>query len=237
MTAPGSQPARLPGLDDAGYRGLVRQLAGLDAAAAADRDEATQWHDERMAAAADKLRIAEEDVRTAERAVRAAQKSREGVEAEVADAWSSYVHQTGGKAERFGITAPEPTIPQQRDRSPDDYLQEAAATARRAPAPPRPLTGATTIMFAAFGFLGGACGVAAHQVLRWAGREAGGDWAVGLPVLALIVMLVGPVLAVFGAKRVADRRGVGLDATAIATVLVTGLFTAALLWAAVRPAG
>ncbi|MFG1610827.1 hypothetical protein [Actinoplanes sp. NPDC049265] len=231
MTAP------LPGPDDAGYRGLVRQLAGLDAAAAGDRAEAVQWHDERIAIAADRLRTAEEDVRAAQQAVRAAQKAREEVEAEVADAWNSFIHQTGGKAERFGRTAPEPTIPHQRDRSPDDYLQEAAATARAKVAPPRPLSGATTLLFAAFGFLGGACGVAAHQLLRWSGREAGGDWAVALPVLALIVMLAGPVLAVFGAKRVVDRRGVGLDATAVATVLVTGLFTAALLWAAVRPAG
>ena len=71
-------------------------------------------------------------------------------------------------------------------------------------------------------------------MLRWAGQEAGGDWAVALPVLALIVMLIGPVLAVFGAKRVADRRGVGLDAAAVATVLITGLVTAGLLWSALR---
>jgi hypothetical protein len=40
------------------------------------------------------------------------------------------------------------------------------------------------------------------------------------------------VLAVVGAKRVADRRGTGLDATAIATVLISGLITAGLLLAA-----
>jgi hypothetical protein len=89
-------------------------------------------------------------------------------------------------------------------------------------------------MFAAFGFMGGAIGMAAHQTLRWAGRAAGGDWAVGLPVLALIALLLGPVLAVFGAKRVADRRGVGLDASTVATVLITGLLTAGLLMAALR---
>jgi hypothetical protein len=49
-------------------------------------------------------------------------------------------------------------------------------------------------------------------------------------------MLAGPVLAVVGAKRVADRRGVALDAAAVATVLVTGLVTAGLLWTAVRGA-
>jgi len=44
------------------------------------------------------------------------------------------------------------------------------------------------------------------------------------------------VLAVFAAKRITDRRGVGLDATAVLTVLVTGLLTAGLLYAALRGA-
>jgi hypothetical protein len=76
--------------------------------------------------------------------------------------------------------------------------------------------------------------VAAHQVLRWAGLTLGGDWAVSLPVLALFAMLLGPILAVVGAKRVADRRGVGLDTSAVATVLIAGLLTAGLLWTALR---
>lgn len=235
--APSYGAAPLPGPETAGYRGLLRRLAGLEAAAAADRTEAGEWHDERLAAATDKLRTAEGDVLAAERAVRAARKDREAVEAQVNETWNRYVHDTKGRAERFGRTAPEATIPRQRDRDAEEYLHEAETTMRQPTAAPRPFTGATTAMFALFGFVGGACGVAAHQVLRWAGREAGGDWAVALPVIALIVMLVGPVLAVFGAKRVADRRGVDLDASAVATVLVTGLFTAALLWSAVRPAG
>ena len=230
MTAP------LPGPDTAGYRGLLRRLAGLDAAAAADRAEAIGWHDEKVAAADDKVRTADEDVRAAERAVHDARREREKIDAEVRNLWVAFVHDTGGRAERFGHT-PEPMVPRQRDRDAHEYLEEAAAKVRYQP-PPRPLTSVTSAMFAAFGFLGGACGVVAHQLLRWAGREAGGDWAVGLPVLALIVMLVGPVLAVFGAKRVADRRGVSLTASSIATVLITGLLTAGILWSALRgPAG
>jgi hypothetical protein len=225
--------APLPGHDTAGYRAVLRRLAGLDAEAAADRAEASAWHDERVAAADEAVRAAEEEVRKADRAVREARREREEIDARAAQIWSDYVHAAGTSVERYGRTLPEPSVPRQRDRDADVYLQEAAATIKYEP-PPRPLSGATTVMFAAFGFMGGALGVAAHQVLRWAGRSAGGDWAVGLPVLALLVLLLGPVLAVFGAKRVADRRGVGLDATAILTVLLTGLLTAGLLYTALR---
>jgi hypothetical protein len=227
MTAP------LPGHDTAGYRAVLRRLAGLDAEAAANRTEAVDWHDGRVAAADEAVRAAEEEVRAAAQAVRDARREREEVDARAAGIWSDFVHEAGGWAERFGRTVPPPAIPRQRDRDADEYLQEAVATVKYAP-PPRPLSGATTVMFAAFGFMGGAVGVAVHQVLRWAGQEAGGDWAVSLPVLALIAVLLGPVLAVFGAKRVADRRGVGLDTSAVATVLITGLLTAGLLWAALR---
>ncbi len=229
MTAP------LPGHDTAGYRAVLRRLAGLDAEAAAHRAEATGWHDGRVAAADEAVRAAEDDVRTAAEAVRAARRERERIDVRAAGIWSDFVHGAGTSAERFGATLPPPAVPRQRDRDADEYLQDAAAAVKYTP-PPRPLSGATTVMFAAFGFIGGALGVAAYQVLRWAGGRAGGDWAVSLPVLALLTMLAGPVLAVVGAKRVADRRGVALDAAAVATVLVTGLVTAGLLWTAVRGA-
>lgn len=227
MTAP------LPGHDTAGYRAVLRRLAGLDAEAAEQRAEAVSWHDGRVAAADEVVRAAEQDVRAAEQAVQQAEWERDQVDARAAGIWADFVHRTGGSAERLGRTKPEPAIPRQRDRDADEYLQEATATMNYAP-PPRPLSGATTIMFAAFGFMGGAVGVAVHQVLRWAGQELAGDWAVSLPVLALFALLVGPILAVVGAKRVADRRGVGLDTRAVATVLLTGLLTAGILWSALR---
>ena len=211
------------------YRALLRRLAGLDAEAAEHRAEAVEWHDQRAGRADEAIRAAEEEVRAATAAVRAAQRDKEEVDARASLLWSTFTSDAGPRAERFGRALPPPSVPRQRDRDADEYLQEAESKIRYA-APPRPLTGATTVMFALFGFIGGVAGVAANQGLRWAGREAGGDWAVGLPVLALIVMLVGPVLAVFGAKRVADRRGVGLDAAAVATVLATGLVTAGLLY-------
>ena len=214
------------------YRAILRRLNELDAEAAAHRAEAVEWHDGRVAAADEAVRDEEENVRATERDLRRAEQDRDAVDARAAGIWSTYIH-GWPQAERFGKLHPGAMVPRQRDRPAEDYLSEAEATTGRPP-PARPLGSATTAMFAAFGFMGGTVGVAAHQLLRWAGRAAGGDWAVALPVLALIVMLVGPVLAVSGAKRAADRRGVGLDAAAVSTVLITGLVTAGLLWSALR---
>jgi hypothetical protein len=217
------------------YRAVVRRLTTLDDEAAAHRAQAYEWYDARVAAADEKVQAAGEAVQAAQQAVRAAQREREEIDARAAGLWSDFVHRVGAPAERFGKQVPPPAVPRQRDddRSADDYLQEVAAKVAWT-APARPLSGATTIMFALFGFIGGTLGAAANRLLHWAGREAGGDWASALPVVALIVLLLGPVVAVAGAKRVADRRGVPLDAGAVATVLITGLATAGLVYTFVR---
>jgi hypothetical protein len=218
------------------YRAVIRRLTTLDQEAAAHRAEAVAWHDGRVAAADDKVRSAEDSVRAAQHAVRDAQQALEEVDARAAGLWSDFVHRVGPPAERFGRTVPAPAVPRQRDdRDAEDYLRDVATKVAYTP-PARPLTRATTIMFGLFGFIGGILGVVAYQLLRWAGEEAGGDWASGLPVVALIAMLLGPIVAVVGAKRVADRRGVGLDTAAVATVLGTGLLTAGLLVAVLRNA-
>ncbi|WP_412750162.1 hypothetical protein [Krasilnikovia sp. M28-CT-15] len=211
------------------YRAVLRRLTTLDAAAAAHRAEAVAWHDARVAAADEAVRAADDSVREAAGAVRAAQRAREEADARAAGLWSDFVHRVGPAAERFGRTVPQPTVPRQRgELTADDYLQQVAAKVAYTP-PPRPLTGATTTVFAMFGCVGGLLGVAAHQLLRWAGTTAGGDWAAALPVVALIALVLGPVVAVFAAKRVADRRGAELNAAAITTVLLTGLATAGLI--------
>ena len=223
----------VPFLGPADYRTVLRRLTSLDEEAAAHRAEANRWYDGRAADADDAVRAADESVAAAEREMQAARRNLEEVDARAATVWSEFVHHVGPAAERFGKTKPDPSVPRQRDRDPEEFLKEAESTAKYTP-PSRPLTGATKLMFGTFGFIGGTVGAAAAQVLRWAGTEAGGDWANGLPVLALIVLLLGPVLAAFGAKRVADRRGVPLDPAAVATVLITGLVTAGLIFAALR---
>jgi hypothetical protein len=216
------------------YRVVLRRLTALADEAARHRAEAERWHDERVAAADEAERAAEEAVRQSLRGVREAQRELEGVDARAAGLWSEFVHRVGPSAERFGRSVPEPVVPRQRgEHGPEEFLQEVATRLAYTP-PTRPLTNATQALFALFGALGGAVGFALSEGLRWAGREAGGDWAVGLPVVALIVMLTGPVLGVDPAKRVADRRGSPLDAAAVAVVLISGLVTAGLLYATLR---
>jgi hypothetical protein len=210
------------------YAEILRRLTALDDRAAADRAEAQRWHDDRVADARDKLRAADETVGEAEQAVRDAQRSLEEVDARAAGLWADFVHRTGPVAERFGRGKPPATVPRQRDRDAAEYLQEAAAAVAWTP-PARPLTGATTVLFGLLGLLGGLAGVGAYELIRWAGHRAGGTWATAVPVLALIVMLLGPVLAATAARRVADRRGVGLTGSALATVLIVGVLTAGLV--------
>jgi hypothetical protein len=213
------------------YRAMIRRLTTLDDEAAEHRAEAVAWHESRGAAADDKVRAADDAVTAARQAARQAQRALEEVDAQAAGLWSDFVHKVGSRAERFGKQMPAPTVPQQRSElAAEDYLNEVRSKVSWT-APARPLTSATTFMFGLFGFIGGVLGTAAHQLLRWAAASTDrSDWKSALPVVALIALLLGPVIAVAGAKRVADRRGVDLDAAAVATVLLTGLFTAGLLY-------
>jgi hypothetical protein len=217
--------------DTADYRSVLRRLTTLDEEAAGLRAEAARWHDARVAAAEDAVRQADEAIESASRAVGEAQRALEEVDARAAGLWSDYVHKVGPVAERFGRTVPQPAIPRQREKDADDYLDEVATKVKYT-APARPLTFGVKVLFGLFGFAGGAAGVAAYRVLRETGATRTGTWRDALPVVALVVLLACPVLAVVGAKKVADRRGVGLDAAAVATVLLTGLATAGLLLSA-----
>jgi hypothetical protein len=231
MTAPendGTVERRTPD-----YRSVVRKLTNLDNEAAAHRAEARTWHDSRAIQADNAVRAADERIRETHAAWRAAQREREEVDARSAVLWAEFAHKAGRVAERFGAHAPQPAVPRQRDRDAEDYLQEAEATAAWKPAPRKPTSGAS-LLYVVLGALGGAVGVAAWSVLRWAGREAGGDWAAGLPVVALVVALLGPILAVVAAKRVADRGGTQLDASTVATVLIASLIAAGLVLALAR---
>jgi hypothetical protein len=219
------------------YRTALRRLTGLDDQAARLRAEAQQWYEDRAAATDDAVRKAEDDVRDAEQALRVAQQERDAVDARANGQWSTFVHDIGARqAERFGRTLPPASAPRQRDRSADEYLDDAETLAKSASQARRGSGGMKTVI-GALGVAGGLAGVGAHQLLLWAGHEAGGDWATALPVLALIVMVLGPVLALaIGGRRLADRRGAALDVATIATGLVAGLLAAGLLYAALGPA-
>ncbi|WP_229074139.1 hypothetical protein [Actinoplanes sp. DH11] len=218
----------------ADYRTVLRRLTTLDQRAAALRVEAARWYAERAATADETVRAAEEEVRDARLDVRRAQRALESVDARAAGLWSEFVHRVGPAAERFGRTLPPASIPRQRtERDAQDYLDEVETRVKYTPKA-RPLTFGTQILFGILGFAGGLLGVLGNVLLRQTGEAAGGDWQQAAPVVALLVLLACPVLAVVTAKLVADRRGVGLDTAAVATVLTTGLITAGLLFTAVQ---
>ncbi|MEU4557767.1 hypothetical protein AB0F72_05225 [Actinoplanes sp. NPDC023936] len=218
----------------ADYRTVLRRLTTLDQRAAGLREEAERWHAERAASASEAVRATEDEVREARAAVREAQRALEAVDARAAGLWSEFVHRVGPAAERWGRTLPPASIPRQRtERDAQDYLDEVETRVKYT-APARPLTGGTQVLFGLLGFSGGVLGVIGNTLLRQTGAAAGGDWQQAAPVVALLVLLVCPVLAVVTAKLFADRRGVGLDTAAVATVLTTGLVTAGLLFTAVQ---
>lgn len=220
--------------ETADYRSVLRRLTTLDEEAADLRAEAERWHDGRVAAADDAVRQADDELRDAQRQAREAQRTAEEVDAKVAGLWVEYVHKVGAPAERFGRGAPEAVIPRQRDgREASDYLDEVANKVKYI-APPQPLTFRVKTLFVLFGLVAGLIGAIVFHALRQvAGTQQTGTWRDALPVVALVVLLACPVLAVVAAKKVADRRQVGLDTSTVATVLLVGLAAAGAVLAAV----
>jgi hypothetical protein len=216
------------------YRQVMRRLAALDADAAGHREEAQQWYRERCAAADSAVADAVDAVDAAEAELVRAERATHDLNARAEHLWIEYVHHVGTAAERFGARLPEPGLPRPDDRrEPEEFLHEVEAALAETPSA-RPFTGATRMLLVFFGVAGGAVAFAASQGLRWAAREAGGDLAVGLPVLALVVMLLGPLVGLAPTKILADRRHVGLDLASVARVVVAALVTAGLLYAVLR---
>src|SRR3954470_4804808 len=220
--------------ETADYRSVLRRLTTLDADAADLRAEARRWHDGRVAAADQAVHEADQDLAAAARAAEQAQRDMEQVDARALGLWAEYVHKVGAVAERYGRTMPAGSIPRQRgDRNAEDYLEEVAAKVKYIP-PQKPLTLGVKGLFALFGLVSGLIGAfVLHALRQAAGNERTGTWRDALPVVALVVLLACPVLAVVAAKKVADRRQVGLDAATVTTVLIAGLVTGGLVLAAI----
>ncbi|WP_433382409.1 hypothetical protein ACQPZX_18885 [Actinoplanes sp. CA-142083] len=220
--------------ETADYRSVLRRLTTLDEEAADLRAEAERWHDGRVAAADQAVREADENLAAAAEEVSRTQRDLEQVDARALQLWADYVHKVGPRAERYGRTMPQAAIPRQRsDRDAADYLEEVAAKVKYI-APPQPINFGVKALFVLFGLAGGLVGAGAFLALRGiGGTEQTGTWRDAMPVVALVVLLACPVLAVVSAKKVADRRSVGLDAATVATVLLTGLVSAGLIIAAV----
>ncbi|MGI5215218.1 hypothetical protein [Plantactinospora sp. CA-290183] len=213
-----------------GYAALVRQLAELSGEADARRAEADAWYERQCASAERAVQDAELAVRRAEAELAAAREEVERTDAEVTVLWSTLRGLLGGNARRLG-DAPVPTRgPSENTEALLDGARELLERARR----PGELPSSTQPLLVLFGVLGAGAAYALGLAARAAGARYGGDLAVGLPVLGLLVSLLGPVVGLAPAKVLAERRYAGLDVRAVLLVVVAGLATTGALFALFR---
>ncbi|MEN3613550.1 hypothetical protein [Plantactinospora sp. ZYX-F-223] len=212
------------------YARAIRRLAELTGRAEAERTEANGWYERQCAAAERAVRDAEQAVRRAEAEVAAAQQEVDRTEAESVHLWSILRGQLGAADRRIG----EPPVP--RNGAPADVealldgVRELLDRARK----PGELPPATRPLLALFGVLGAAAAYALGLAARAAGDRYGGDLAVAMPVLGLLVTLLGPVVGLAPARVLADRRHAGLDVRSALVVVVAGLVTTGALFGLLR---
>ncbi|MFY1670809.1 hypothetical protein ACN27G_12705 [Plantactinospora sp. WMMB334] len=214
---------------DLTYARVIRRLAELNGRAEKERAEAEAWYARQVAAADRAVRDAEQGVRRAEAEVAEAQEEVDRTEAESTHLWSILRGQLGADR-RIG----EPPVP--RNGEPADVealldgVRELLERARR----PGELAPATRPLLALFGVLGAAAAYALGLAARAVGDRYGGDLAVAMPVLGLLVTLLGPVVGLAPARVLADRRHAGLDVRAVLVVVVAGLVTTVALFGLLR---
>ncbi|MFY1692395.1 hypothetical protein [Plantactinospora sp. WMMB782] len=217
---------------DLDYARALRRLAELSGRADAERAEADAWYARQCAAADRAVRDAAQAVRRAEAEVSAAQEEVDHTEAESIHLWSILRGQFGAADRRVG----EPPVPRNGVGAPADVaallegVRELLDRARK----PGELPPATRPLLALFGVLGAAAAYALGVAARAVGERYGGDLAVAMPVLGLLVTLLGPVVGLAPARVLADRRHAGLDVRAVLVVVVAGLVTTGALFGLLR---
>lgn len=214
------------------YQEAIGRLASRYASVDAQRAEAARWYERQVAAAARAEREAEEAVAAAEAEVAAAEALVERIDAEAEELWRTTVRRLGTAASRYGGPPPPAVLPSGESYNPDQVLegtQELLDTTWRPGRMPR----SAYPWLGLFSVLGAGVAYALGEVARWAGREYGGDLAVGLPVLALVVTLIGPLVGLWPAKVLADRRHVSLDPPTVLLVVGAGAAMTAALSAVV----
>ncbi|MEH0937711.1 hypothetical protein [Micromonospora psammae] len=201
------------------YAAHVRRLADLTGRVAAQRAEARDWHDQQCAAARRAVAEAAAQLRAAEEEVAAARSLLERVDAEVGHLWAELRSRMGARGlgdppgpARGTADDPVPLLRGVRE------LLERTGQRGELPAAVNPL-------LALCGVAGALVAYALGAGARVFGQRYGGDLAVGMPVLALVVTLLGPVAGLAPAKRLADRRHALLGPRPMAVVLVAGVAT------------
>jgi hypothetical protein len=212
------------------YAAQLRRLAELTERVRVRRAEAHDWYRQQCAAADRAVAEAEEHLRYAEREAAAARELVERVDAEAAHLWQQLRSRLGTGGRRLG-GPPGPA----RDASGDPLLllHGVRGLLDRA-GQPGELPASANPLLVLCGLIGAAVMVALGAAVRAVGARYGGDLAVGLPVLALVVTLLGPLVGLVLAKRLADRRYAVLTPRPITIALAAGLVSTALLLVLVR---
>ncbi|MER7420392.1 hypothetical protein ABT346_27025 [Micromonospora peucetia] len=212
------------------YAAQIRRLAELSARVRAQRAEAHTWHAQQCAAAERAVAEAEAGLRRAERELVDAREEQERVDAEVADLWQLLRGRLGGSGRRAG-GPPSPVSGATGDPAP---LLAGVRDLLNRTRQPGDLPGSVNPLLALCGVAGAVLAYALGSAARAAGDRYGGELAVGLPVLALVVTLLGPLVGLVPAKVLADRRHAVLGPRPMTVVLVAGLVTTVALLVAGR---
>ncbi|MFK3985217.1 hypothetical protein ACI2K4_33190 [Micromonospora sp. NPDC050397] len=212
------------------YAELIRRLADATARMDAERAEAESWYADQCAAAERAVRDAEQAVRRAEAELASAGQEAEATEAEVLHLWQTLRERLGPGARRIG----DPPVPTPGPPTDPAMLLDGVRDLLDRTRHPGELPSSTHPLLAGFGVLGAALAYALGFAARAAGVRYGGDLAVGMPVLSLVVTLLGPLVGLAPAKLLADRRHAGLDPRAVTVVVVAGALTTATLFAVFR---
>ncbi|MFG3558457.1 hypothetical protein ACGGAQ_29190 [Micromonospora sp. NPDC047557] len=206
------------------YTAQLRRLAELSARVREQRAEAHTWYERQCAAAERAVADAADQVRRAEEELVAAREEQERVDAEVAHLWQQVRARLGTRrlgappAPTNGSAVGEPVLLLGRAR---DLLDRAGQ--------PGELPSSVNPLLALCGVAGAVVAYALGSGARALGVGYGGDLAVGMPVLALVVTLLGPLVGLAPARVLADRRHAVLGPRPITVVLGAGLVTTALL--------
>jgi hypothetical protein len=205
------------------YAAQVRRLAELTDRVATQRAEARTWYEQQCAAADRAVTEAAEQVRRAEAEVGAARELVERVDTEVAHLWQQLRGRTGTRR----LSDP-PGPARDATGDPVPLLRGVRELLDRA-GQPGELPGSVNPLLAFCGVAGAVVAYALGAAARAVGDGYGGDLAVGMPVLALVVTLLGPVAGLVPARLLADRRHATLGPRPMTVVLLAGLTSTALL--------
>jgi hypothetical protein len=213
------------------YTAQLRRLAELAARVREQREEARDWYDQQRAAADRAVAESADEVNQAERELAAAREAQERVDAEVAVLWQELNSRLGGGGRRAGA----PPTPAPEATCDPVALLEGVRDLLRRTRQPGELPGNLNPLLALCGVGGGVLAYVLGAVARALAARNDGDLAVGLPVLALVVTLLGPVLGLVPARLIADRHHAVFSPRPVLIVVIAGLTTTLFLLALPLP--